>query len=91
MTRDSRQKNPGPVFVVTLIMAQAQPAQQLHQPAPRSAFYPPYTQGQGQDQLLDPALDLANDLRLVYQHNSYQDRLARATRHLYDQVRTHRS
>ena len=70
-------------------MAQAQPAQQLHQPAPRSAFYPPYTQAQGQDQLLDPALDLANDLRLVYQHNSYQDRLARATRHVYDQVRTH--
>ena len=72
-------------------MAQSQPAQQLHQPAPRSAFYPPYYQGQGQDQgqLLNPALDLANDLRLVYQHNSYQDRLARATRHLYDQVRTH--
>lgn len=66
-------------------MAQAQPPQPLPQPAPPSAFYPPYTQGQGQ---LDPALDLANDLRLVYQHNSYQDRLARATRHVYDQVRT---
>ena len=67
---------------------------------PLSAFYPPYYNshqagngggggvGGGGGGQLDPHLNLANDLRLVYQHNSYTDRLARATRNVYDQVRT---
>ncbi len=73
--------------------------QPLHPPPPLSAFYPPYYNshqagnggggvGGGGGGQLDPHLNLANDLRLVYQHNSYTDRLARATRNVYDQVRT---
>ena len=50
-----------------------------------SAFYPPYYQGGGGGQL-DPHLNLANDLRLVYQHTSYKERVARATRNVLDQV-----
>ena len=75
-------------------IVQPQPLQPpLHPPSPLSAFYPPYYNshqagnGGGGGQL-DPHLNLANDLRLVYQHNSYTDRLARATRNVYDQVRT---
>ena len=53
-----------------------------------SAFYPPYYQGGGGGQL-DPHLNLANDLRLVYQHTSYKERVARATRNVLDQVGLH--
>ena len=61
------------------------PAVSQQPPPPPSAFYPLYYQGGGGQ--LDPHLNLANDLRLVYQHNSYKDRLARATRNVYDQVK----
>ena len=55
-----------------------------------SAFYPPYYQGGGGGGgQLDPHLNLANDLRLVYQHTSYKERVARATRNVLDQVCLH--
>ena len=75
-------------------IVQPQPLQPPLQPPPLSAFYPPYYNshqagngGGGGGGQLDPHLNLANDLRLVYQHNSYTDRLARATRNVYDQVK----
>ncbi len=64
------------------------PVPQAGSGPPVSAFYPPYYHqgGGGVGGQLDPHLNLANDLRTVYQHNSYKDRVARATRNVLDQV-----
>ena len=75
-----------------IIMAQppvpVPPVPQAGSGPPVSAFYPPYYHqgGGGVGGQLDPHLNLANDLRTVYQHNSYKDRVARATRNVLDQV-----